>query len=176
MAKTIWKLDTSHSEVTFKVRHMMISTVSGSFGVFDAKIETEDTDFTQASIVFTIEVNSISTQNEQRDAHLRSADFFETEKYPHIIFEAISLEKLQGDNYLLQGNLSIKNQTKKVSFHVEHGGTIKDMYGLIRSGFSIEGSINRKEFGLNWNALTEAGGLVVADEVKIYANIELTMA
>lgn len=176
MAKTQWKLDASHSEVLFKIRHMMISTVTGKFDTIDAEVMTDGDDFTDADIRFTADIGSISTNNSQRDEHLRSADFFDASNHPEILFESTSFKPVKGDVYQLEGNLTIRGIRKPVSFKVEYGGTIKDMYGLTRSGFSVEGSINRKDFGLNWSALTEAGGLVVSDEVKISANVEFTKA
>ncbi len=174
MATTQWALDPTHSEVTFKVRHMMISNVSGSIGKFDCTVETEGDNLETAKIHFTAETNSLTTNNEQRDAHLMSADFFDAANHPQIKFEGTRMEKLDDQEYKLHGNLTIRGITKAITLDVEHGGTIKDPYGLIRCGFAIEGRINRKDFGLQWHAVTEAGGLVVADDIKIQAHAEFT--
>lgn len=163
-----WSLDKSHSEVFFKVKHMLISTVTGEFTKFNGGIEAEDDFFSQAKFTFTIDVNSINTKIEDRDKHLKSADFFDAEHYPMIQFESIGGIK-EGK---LTGNLIIKGVSKQIVLEVDAGGIIVDPWGNKRSGFEITGKINRKDFGLNWNQLTEAGGLVVADEVKILVNLE----
>lgn len=172
MATTKWTLDASHSEIQFKVRHMMISNVSGEFQKFDASVETEGDDFTTAKINFTADVDSITTKNEQRDGHLKSPDFFDAANHPQLKFEGTKLEKVDDESYKLHGNLTIRETTKPVTFDVEYGGTIVDPWGATRAGFTIDGKVNRKEYGLQWQALTEAGGLVVGDDVKIHANVE----
>jgi polyisoprenoid-binding protein YceI len=172
MATTKWTLDASHSEIQFKVRHMMISNVSGEFQKFDASVETEGDDFTTAKIGFTADVDSITTKNEQRDGHLKSPDFFDAANHPQLKFEGTKLEKVDDESYKLHGNLTIRETTKPVTFDVEYGGTIADPWGATRAGFTIDGKVNRKEYGLQWQALTEAGGLVVGDDVKIHANVE----
>lgn len=171
---TTWNIDKAHSEVQFKVKHMMISNVSGSFSDFDAAVQTDGDDFTTAKIKFTAAIASISTNNEQRDNHLKSADFFDAANHPKLEFTATKLEKKSDEDYKLTGDLTIRGTTKTVSFDVAYGGTIKDPYGLTRAGFTVDGKINRKEFGLSWSALTETGGLVVGDDVKIHANVEFT--
>lgn len=176
MANTTWNLDAAHSELSFSVKHMMISNVTGTFGKFDTEVSTEDEDFSTARISFTADVDSISTKNEQRDEHLKSPDFFDAASHPQLRFESTTFEKKSEDNYMLHGNLTMRGITKPVSLKTTFGGIIKDPYGLIRSGFSLEGSINRKDFGLNWSTLTEAGGMVVSDEVRLAANVELTKA
>ncbi len=172
MATTNWALDAAHSEIQFKVKHMMISTVSGEFVAFDASITTEDNDFTKAKVWFNADVNSISTKNEQRDGHLKGEDFFDAGKHPELTFESTGLEHAGDNQYLLNGNLSIKGVSRPVSLDVEHTGVIKDPYGNYRAGFEVMGRINRKDFGLTWHQLTETGGLVVSDEVRIFANVE----
>ena len=172
MATTNWALDPIHSELQFKVRHMMISNVSGDFRKIDASVETEDDDFTTAKISFTADVDSLSTNNEQRDGHLKSADFFDAANHPQMKFESTGMTKVSGAEYMLNGNLTMRGTTLPVSLKVEYGGTTKDPYGMTRAGFTVEGKVNRKDFGLNWSALTEAGGVVVADEVKILAHVE----
>jgi polyisoprenoid-binding protein YceI len=172
MATTKWILDPTHSEIQFKIRHLMITHVTGSFGKFTADVETENENFETARISFTAEVDSITTNNEQRDAHLKSADFFESSKHPVLSFNSSKLEKISGEEYTLHGAMSFHGITKNIKLHVEHGGVIKDPWGNTRTGFTVEGKINRKDFGLVWNAATEAGGVVLGDEVKIHASAE----
>ncbi|MBL7717437.1 MAG: YceI family protein [Flavipsychrobacter sp.] len=173
---TTWNLDTAHSEIQFKVRHMMISNVTGHFESFAATVETEGDDFSTAKIHFTADVNSISTKNEQRDGHLKSADFFDAETHPQITFEGSRLEKVSDEEYKLHGKLTIRGESKDVVLDVEYGGLVVDPWGMTRVGFTIEGKINRKEYGLHWSAVTEAGGLVVGDDVKLIATVEFTKA
>jgi polyisoprenoid-binding protein YceI len=172
MATTKWILDPTHSEIQFKVRHLMITHVTGSFGKFTADLETEGENFETAKVSFTAEVDSITTNNEQRDGHLKSVDFFETSKYPALTFVSSRLERISGEEYTLHGAMSFHGITKNITLRVEHGGVIKDPWGSTRTGFSVEGKINRKDFGLVWNAATEAGGVVLGDEVKIHASAE----
>jgi polyisoprenoid-binding protein YceI len=173
MAKIKWALDPTHSEVTFKVRHMMISNVTGQFTKFDASAETEEEDFTTARFSFTADVSSVTTGNEQRDGHLQSPDFFDAAKFPGLKFIATKYVKLDNDgNYEVTGDLTIRDITKPVTLKVEFGGVIKDPWGNTRAGFTVEGKINRKDFGLQWHAVTEAGGLVVSDEVRLHAGLE----
>lgn len=176
MATTQWNLDTAHSEVQFKVKHMMISTVTGHFGSFNANVTTEGDDFTTANIEFTADINSVTTNNEQRDGHLKSEDFFDAASYPQLRFVSTRFEKQNEEDYLLHGDLTIRGTTKPITLKVEYGGTVKDPWGMTRAGFTVEGKINRKEFGLHWSAVTEAGGLVVSDDVKIHAAVEFTKA
>ena len=176
MATTKWNLDPSHSEIQFKVRHMMISNVTGHFEKFDATVETEGDDFSTAKVHFTADVNSITTKNDQRDTHLKSADFFDAESHGQITFEGTRLEKVNDEQFKLHGTLTIRGTAKPVVLDVEYGGTIKDPYGLTRAGFTVEGKINRKEYGLHWSAMTEAGGLVVSDDVKLIGAVEFTKA
>jgi polyisoprenoid-binding protein YceI len=168
-----YKIDAAHSEITFKVKHLVISTVSGNFSKFDATMESSKEDFSDASISFEADVNSISTNNEQRDAHLKGADFFHAEKYPNITFKSTSFEKQSDSDYILKGDLSIFGNTKPVSLNVEYGGNVIDPWGQNKAGFEIEGKIKRSDFGLKWNALTEAGGAVVSDEVRLFLNVEM---
>jgi len=172
MATTKWELDPTHSEVEFKVKHLVISTVSGSFKKFDVNVETNGDDFTTAKIRFNADVNSISTNNEQRDGHLKSPDFFDAANHPQLNFEGTKLEKISNDEYKLHGNLTIRETTKPVTLNVEYGGVIQDPWGNTRVGFTIDGKINRKEYGLVWHAVTETGGLVAGDDVKIHVNVE----
>ncbi len=169
MAK--WTVDPMHSEVQFKLKHLVISTVTGSFNQFSAEMEAEKEDFTDATISFTADINSISTNNQQRDEHLKSDDFFNAEKFPQMTFRSNALEK-NGDDYVLKGDLTIRDMTHPVTLAVAFGGVAQDPYGQTKAGFEAEGKINRKEFGLMWSAITEAGGVVVSDEVKILLNIQ----
>jgi len=151
----------------------MITNVSGEFKNFSADVETEGEDFMTAKVSFTADVDSVTTGNEQRDGHLKSDDFFNTAKYPQIKFVATKYENVDDDgSYELYGDLTIRDITKNVKFDVEFGGIIKDPWGNTRAGFSINGKINRKDFGLKWNAATESGGVVVGDDVKIHCNVE----
>ncbi|UEG49932.1 YceI family protein [Ferruginibacter lapsinanis] len=174
MATKNWVIDPSHSEVQFKIKHLMITNVTGSFNIFNASVQTENEDFTKAAISFTADVNSISTGNEQRDGHLKSADFFDAEKFPQIKFVATKYENIDNDgSYELYGDFTIKDVTKNIKLSVEFGGVVQDAYGNTKAGFTINGKINRKDFGLTWNAVTEAGGVVVSDEVRLIAEIQL---
>lgn len=169
---TTWKIDELHSDVQFKIKHLVISTVTGSFTKFSAEAETEGDDFAGAKISFSADVNSISTGNDQRDGHLKSPDFFDTANHPTMDFISTNVEK-SSDGYKLHGNLTLRGVTKPVALNVEFGGTAKDPYGNFKAGFEVSGKINRSEFGLTWGAVTEAGGVVVSDEVKIAANVQM---
>ena len=168
-----WSLDPTHSEVTFKIKHLMISNVSGAFTKFDVQVQTSGDDFTDATVVATIDVASINTNNEQRDAHLRNADFFEVENHPNIAFTSTKVEKDDDDTFDLYGDLTIKNITKPVKLSVEYSGIAKDGWGNIKAGFTVTGKINRKDWGINYNAAVETGGLVLGEELKINAEIQL---
>lgn len=171
--KTLWKIDPTHSEIEFKVKHLVISTVTGKFTEFDATLETEDGTFEGADIKFNADIASISTGVEDRDNHLKSADFFDAENFPKLTFDSTSFEKVEDSTYKLTGHLTIKETTKEVTLDVEHGGTVEDPYGQTKAGFEISGEINRKEFGLTWNAVTEAGSVVVGDAVKLIMNVQV---
>jgi polyisoprenoid-binding protein YceI len=168
MATTKWVLDPAHSEVQFKVKHLMITTVTGHFRKFDLQVETDDDDFNKAkSIVFTSEIDSVDTNNTQRDTHIKSADFFSAEEYRHIKFVGKKLEKKADDKYVLTGDLTIRDITKPITLDVEFEGQTKDPWGGERVGFSARGKIDRRDFGLTWNQVLEAGGLTVGNDVKI---------
>lgn len=169
---TKWGIDPMHSEIEFKIKHLMISTVTGRFTDFSAAVESDSDDFSNAKISFTAQVASINTGNEQRDGHLKSEDFFAAEQYPTISFASTSFTK-SGGEYQLVGNLTIKDVTKEVAFDVEYAGIQGDFYGNTKAGFELTGKIKRSEFNLTWNAVTEAGGVVVSDDVKIACNIQL---
>lgn len=168
-----YNLDPLHSEITFKVKHMMITNVTGSFGKFDVTVTAEKSDFSDAKITFEAAVDSINTNNEQRDTHLKSDDFFAANKYPKITFASTEMKKLTDEDYQLSGIITIKDVSQPIVFDVEYGGTQTDPYGNIKSGFSLSGKLSRKQFGLNWNAVTEAGSIVVSDEIKLFADIQI---
>lgn len=166
---TNWKIDPTHSEIEFKVKHMMISTVTGSFADFDATVEVEKENFEDAKFSFNTKIDSINTKNEDRDTHLKSEDFFNAEKYPALSFESKSF-----DGEKMIGDLTIKNVTKEVVLDVDFNGIAVDPYGQTKAGFEAEGTISRKDFDLSWNAVTEAGSIVVSDKVKLIANLQFT--
>ena len=170
-SKTKWVLDPTHSELVFKVKHLMITNVKGEFRKFKAEIDGDD--FTKSKITATIDASSIFTNDDNRDTHLKSADFFDVENHKVITFEGTSFKKLEEENYQLIGKLAIKGISNEVTLDVEFGGTTKDPWGNEKSGFSISGKINRKDFGLNWNAALETGGVLVSEEVKIQAEVQL---
>lgn len=168
-----YKIDAAHSEITFKVKHLMITNVTGSFTRFDATLESDADDFSDAKITFEADVDSVTTNNEQRDAHLKGDDFFAADKFPKLSFVSKNFTKKSDDQYTLTGDLTIRDNTKTVELAVEYGGTVTDPWGQVKAGFEINGKINRKDFGLTWGAVTEAGGVVVSDEVKLHFNIEM---
>lgn len=169
---TKWALDPAHSEVQFKVKHLVISTVTGTFNVFGGEIETDNEAFENAKISFSVDTNSIDTNQADRNAHLKSDDFFSTEKYPTMNFVSTSFKKVSGNEYKLVGDLTIRDTTKLVELDAELGGIMVDPYGNTKAGFEVNGKINRKDFGLTWSAVTEAGGVVVSDEVKLQINVQ----
>jgi polyisoprenoid-binding protein YceI len=171
--KTTWAIDPMHSEVQFKIKHLVISTVTGSFKKFGGTAITSGDDFNDATINFTLDVKSIDTNQAHRDEHLLSGDFFESETYPEIIFQSTSFRNESGNDYKMAGNLTMKGVTQPVVLNVEYGGAQKDMYGNIKHGFEITGKINRKDFGMTYNALTEAGGLTLGEEIKVIANMQV---
>jgi polyisoprenoid-binding protein YceI len=170
-AKTNWIIDPTHSEVHFKVKHLVISTVTGTFKSFTGSMESESDDFQNASIEFTLDVDSIDTNQEQRDGHLKSADFFDAAQFPKISFKSASFKKV-GDDYELAGDLTLKNVSKPIKLNVEFGGRATDFYGNDKAGFEVSGKISRKEYGLTWDGITEAGAIVVADEIKLQINVQ----
>jgi polyisoprenoid-binding protein YceI len=172
MATTKWAIDPTHSEIGFKVKHMMFTNVSGTFAAYDATITTEDDNFENANFEFSANIDSISTNNLDRDNHLKSGDFFDADNFPKLTFKASSFTK-DGDDYEITGDLSIKEVTKPVKFPVEFSGLMKDPWGNTKAGLNIYGKINRKDWGLNWNSALETGGVLVGEEVKL--NIELQL-
>jgi polyisoprenoid-binding protein YceI len=172
MATTKWALDPTHSEVNFKVRHLMVSNVSGHFKNFNATVETEGDDLSTAKVHFTADVNSVSTNNEQRDGHLKTGDFFDVENHPQIIFDGNKMEKVDGQNYKVHGNLTMRGVSKPITLNVEFGGIMKDPWGNDRAGFEVSTKINRKDFGVSFGMVSETGGLMLGEEVTINANTE----
>lgn len=173
MATTKWAIDPTHSEIGFKVKHMMFTNVSGKFGTYDATITTEDENFENAKIDFSADINSVNTHNADRDTHLKSADFFDADNHPKLSFKASSFSKIDDHNYTLAGDLSLRGVTKPVQFPVEFSGLMKDPWGNTKAGLNISGKINRKDWGLNWNAALETGGLLVSDEVRLQIELQL---
>lgn len=174
--KTTWKVDNAHSEIVFKVRHMMMTNVKGEFLDFDASILTDGNDFSTGAVNVSIDASSINTNNADRDGHLKSGDFFDAEKHEKISFVSTSMKKKNEEEFTLTGDLTIKGVTKSIDLDVEFGGILKDPWGNDRAGFSINGSLNRKDFGLNWNAALEAGGVLVGENVKINAEVQFVKA
>lgn len=177
MATIKWTGDTTHSEIGFKVKHLMFTNVSGKFKNFTITAQAGDNNFENAAIEFTAETASVDTGNEQRDGHLKSPDFFDAEKHPTLSFKSTNYKKLDDDgNYELQGDLTILDVTKPVKLSVEYGGLAKDPWGNVKAGFTINGKINRKDWGLNWNAALETGGVLVSEDVRIHAEVQLVRA
>jgi polyisoprenoid-binding protein YceI len=170
--KTTWSIDPTHSEVQFKIKHLVISTVTGQFNTFTGTLESDGDDFNGAKATFEAHIDSISTNNSDRDAHLKSADFFDAAQFPLLSFESTSFTHVSGNEYKIVGNFTIKGITKEITLNAEYGGSMGDFYGNVKAGFEITGKINRKDFGLNWSAVTEAGGIVVSDEVKLNLNVQ----
>ena len=171
MATTKWSIDPTHSEIGFKVKHMMFTNVSGKFSIFDATIEAEDNDFENAKIEFTGAIDSVTTGNADRDTHLLSPDFFDVAQFPEIKFSATSFTKINEGEYELVGDLTLHGVTKSVKLAAEYGGLMKDPWGNTKMALALEGKINRKDWGLNWNSALETGGVLVSEEVRL--NIEL---
>jgi len=173
MKTTKWVLDPTHSELGFKVRHLMISNVSGAFTNFNVEAETFEEDFSSAEIIVTADMASVSTHNEQRDAHLRRSDFFDVESHPELNFKSTQIEKGNDDSLILYGDLTLKGVTKPVQLNVEFNGIVKDPWGGERAGFLLSGKINRKDWGINFDVVTETGGLMLGEEIKINGEIQL---
>ncbi|PZX50710.1 polyisoprenoid-binding protein YceI [Algoriphagus ratkowskyi] len=171
MSTTKWIIDPTHSEVSFKVKHLVISTVTGYFREFEGAAESTSDDFDGANVSFSAAVSSIDTNQKDRDNHLKSADFFDAENHPKLTFSGKIMKN--GGDYKLVGDLTLRETTKNVEFNVDFGGVAGDPYGQTKAGFEIEGKINRKDFGLSWSAVTEAGSIVVSDQVRLILNIQL---
>ena len=167
-----YKIDAMHSEVSFKVKHLMISTVTGRFTAFDATLTADDAAFANAAITFEADINSISTGNDHRDTHLKSPEFFSADEFPKLSFVSTSFTPKDEDDYVLVGDLTMHGVTKSVKLKVKYNGMMTDFYGNNKVGFEIEGKIKRSEFGLTWSGVTEAGGVVVSDEVKLEFDVQ----
>ena len=176
MSKIKWTIDPTHSQVQFKVKHLMITTVTGHFNDFESSVITDGDDFNTAKINFTAKTASATTGNEQRDGHLQNDDFFNAEKFPELSFKGTKFTQKDEENWELEGDLTIRNITQPVKLQVEIGGIATDPWGNIRAGFVVSGKISRKSFGLLWNAVTEAGGVMVSDDVKIHAEVQYIKA
>jgi polyisoprenoid-binding protein YceI len=173
MAITKWIVDPVHSDVQFKIKHLVISTITGSFKNFEGGATSDLNDFENAEIHFSLDVDSIDTNQDTRDTHLKSADFFDAEQFPHITFQSNYFHRAKGDRYKLSGLLTLKGITKPIELDAEYGGTERDADGNIRLGFEVVGMLSRQEFGLNYMQLTETGGLLIGEDVKLIANIQL---
>lgn len=176
MSKTQWNIDASHSEIGFKVKHMMFTNVSGKFERFQANAAFNEEAFNEAEVEFTADIDSLSTGQPDRDAHLKSGDFFNAEQHPTLHFKSSAIEPASGNQYKMTGDLTIMAQTHPVTLDVEFAGVAKDPWGNTKAGFAINGKINRKQWGLNWNAALETGGLLVGEEVKLNMDVQLTKA
>lgn len=170
--RTTWVIDPTHSEILFKVKHLMITNVKGEFRKFAAAVISKGKDFNKAAVKVTIDAGSVFTNQDDRDAHLRSADFFDVANHKEITFEGTSFTRLDDENYKLKGVLTMKGISKEIVLDVEFGGFVTDPYGNAKAGFSVNGRINRKDWGLNWNAALETGGVLVSDEVRISAEVQ----
>lgn len=172
--KTIkWTLDPSHSELGFKIRHLMITNVSGAFASFRAEAATEGEDFNTAQINVSVDMDSITTHNKQRDAHLLNSDFFEVDKFPELKFQSTKMEAAGPDSFLLRGELTMKGVTQPVTLDVEFGGVTRDPWGSDRAGFTVSGKIRRSDWGVNFNSVLETGGVALGEEVKIHGELQM---
>jgi len=172
MSAKKWSIDPAHSEIQFKVKHLVISTVTGSFGEFNGDATTPEDTFEGGEISVTIKAASITTNNDQRDGHLKSPDFFDAGAYPEITIKTTSVKQVDGDEYAIAAELTMKGVTKTIEFKGEYGGQATDGYGNQKVGLEVTGKLNRRDFGLNWNAVLEGGGLTVSEEVKLIANLQ----
>lgn len=169
---TKWAIDPAHSEIHFKVKHLMISNVTGSFGSFGADATLEGDDLSGASVEFWADLATVNTGSPDRDTHLKSPDFFDAEKFPKLTFRSTDL-RAAGRNWKMTGDLMIKGITKPVTLDVEWSGTATDPWGNAKAGLTVTGSFDRKEWGLTWNTALEAGGVLVSDEVRLVAEVQL---
>ena len=173
MTKTKWTFDPIHSELGFKIKHLMITNVPGTFKNFEGLVETEAEDFATATISLKAKMASISTNNEQRDAHLRSPEFFDVEQFPELFFQSTQIEQEDQEHFVLQGNLTIKGLTKPVNLNLEYNGITPDPWGGERAGFSVTGKIKRTDYGMNFNSVLDTGGIGLSEEVKIFGEMQL---
>ena len=176
MTTNTWNIDAAHSGINFSIRHMVVSKVRGRFAKYSGALSLDDEDLTRSLVEATIDASSIDTGTEQRDAHLRSPDFFDVEKFPELRFRSQRIEKLDGDRYRVVGELTIRDVTREVSLDVEYGGRAKDPWGNERMGFLAKASLDRKDFGLKWNQVLEAGGVLVGDRVEIELEVQAVKA
>lgn len=170
---TTWVIDPLHSEVIFKIKHLVISTVTGSFRKFEGRAVTEGQEFENAKVSVAIDVKSIDTNQSQRDLHLQNSDFFSADLYPQITFESRSFTKTGGSHFKMVGDLTLKGVTKSVELDVEYGGSQRSSQDVVKHGFEVTGIINRKEFGMTWNVLTDTGNLGLGEDIKLVANIQV---
>ncbi|MDP4629949.1 MAG: YceI family protein [Flavobacteriales bacterium] len=173
MSKQIWNIDPSHSEIGFKVRHMMITNVNGVFNSYTATMAADAADFSDAEISFEADIDSVNTRNEQRDGHLKSPEFFDVEKFPKLSFKSTSFTKTGDGQYLMKGHFDMHGVQKEVSMNVEFTGTVVDPWGQVKTGFEITGSLNRSEYGLTWNATSEDGSIVLDEVIKLALNVQM---
>ncbi len=171
---TTWVIDPLHSEVIFKIRHLIISTVTGSFRSFEGRAVSEGEGFNNAKVYLKIDAKSIDTNQAQRDVHLRDGDFFSADLYPDITFESTSFVSTGGSDFVMVGNLTLKDVTKSVELNVEYGGSQRSAQGVIKHGFEVTGVINRADFGMTWNVLTDTGNLGLGEDIKLVANIQVS--
>jgi polyisoprenoid-binding protein YceI len=167
-----WQIDASHSHVGFSVKHMMIATVRGTFNAYTGTLELDPQDLTKSKISGEIEVASIDTREAKRDEHLRSADFFDAANHPKILFQSTKIEHVDGNEYKVTGDITIRGVTREIVLDAEYAGIHKDPWGGTRTGFTVTGSLNRKDFGLSWNAALETGGVLVGDKIKLELEVE----
>lgn len=170
-----WQIDASHSHIGFSVKHMMIATVRGQFKTYTGSLELNTEDLTRSSLSGEIEVSSIDTREPQRDDHLRSADFFDAANHPKILFKSTQIEQVEGNEFRITGDLTIRGVTKEIVLEAEYAGIHKDPWGNTRTGFTVTGSLNRKDFGLSWNAALETGGVLVGEKVKLELEVEAVL-
>ncbi len=176
MAKANWAIDATHSGIDFTVRHMMFAKVRGSFNAFEAQVEADPQDLTTANIRVVIDASSVDTNNDDRDANLKSGDFFDTENHPKIVFQSTSIKKTGDDEYAVTGDVTLRGVTKSETFTVTYEGSGKDPWGNEKVGFSGSGAIKRSDYGLTWNAALETGGVLVGDEIKLNLEVQAVQA
>ncbi len=176
MAKSNWAIDATHSGIDFTVRHMMFAKVRGSFNAFEAQVEADPEDLTSANIRVVIDASSVDTNNDDRDGHLKSADFFDVENHPQIVFESKSIAKTGDDEYAVTGDVTLRGVTKSETFTLTYEGSGKDPWGNQKVGFSGSGAIKRSDYGLTWNAALETGGVLVGDEIKLNIEVQAVQA
>jgi len=176
MATTKWAIDPAHTEVSFKVKHLMVSNVNGRFETFEGAVEAEGDDFSNAKAEFSADIDSVNTGNGDRDGHLKSGEFFDAEKFPKLTFKSTEFKKINDEDYEIKGDLTIRDITKNVTVKGEFGGLAQDPWGNSKAGFNINGKFNRKDFGLTWNAPLETGGFLLSDEVRINVELQLVKA